>query len=130
VVTEQYPKGLGPTLKVLSERIPNFKPIEKLEFSAFVPEAKVQLAGRSSVLLTGMETHICVFQTTRAMVEAGLSPYVAVDAVTSRAEADERVGFELCKSAGGVLTTVETVLFDALGKAGGPEFKAISSAVK
>jgi nicotinamidase-related amidase len=130
VVTEQYPKGLGPTLKVLSERIPNFKPIEKLEFSAFVPEAKAQLAGRSSVLLTGMETHICVFQTTRGMVEAGLVPYVAVDAVTSRAEADERVGFELCKSAGGILTSVETVLFDALGKAGGPEFKAISSAVK
>ncbi len=130
VVTEQYPKGLGPTLKVLSDKIPDFKPIEKIEFSAFVPEAKARLQGRSTVLLTGMETHICVFQTTRAMVEANLTPYVAVDAVTSRADADERVGFELCRNAGGLLTTVETVLFDALGKAGGPAFKAISAAVK
>ena len=130
VVTEQYPKGLGPTLKVLSDAIPSFRPIEKLEFSAFVPQAKEQLQGRSSVLITGMETHICVFQTTRAMVESNLTPYVAVDAVTSRADADERVGFELCRSAGGVLTSVETVLFDALGKAGGPAFKAISAAVK
>lgn len=130
VVTEQYPKGLGPTLKVLSDAIPSFRPIEKLEFSAFVPQAKEQLQGRSSVLITGMETHICVFQTTRAMVESNLTPYVAVDAVTSRADADERVGFELCRSAGGVLTSVETVLFDALGNAGGPAFKAISAAVK
>lgn len=130
VVTEQYPKGLGPTMKVVAERIPNFKPIEKLEFSAFVPEVKAALAGRSNVLIAGMETHVCVFQTVRALADAGLTPYLAADAVLSRTEADERVGLELCRGAGALVTTVETALFDALGRAGGPEFKAISAAVK
>lgn len=130
VVTEQYPKGLGPTMKVVSERIPDFKPIEKLEFSAFVPEVKERLTGRSSVLVTGMETHVCVFQTVRGLGDAKLTAYLAADAVLSRTEVDERVGLELCRNAGAMITTVETVLFDALGKAGGPEFKAISAAVK
>ncbi len=129
-VSEQYPKGLGPTMKVVSERIPDFKPIEKLEFSAFVPEVKERLTGRSSVLVTGMETHVCVFQTVRALGDAKLTAYLAADAVLSRTEVDERVGLELCRNAGAMITTVETVLFDALGKAGGPEFKAISAAVK
>lgn len=130
VVTEQYPKGLGPTMKVVAERIPGFKPVEKLEFSAFVPEVRAALAGRPKVLVVGMETHVCVFQTVRALAEAGLTPYLAADAVLSRAETDERVGHELCRSAGALVTTVETALFDALGRAGGPEFKAISAAVK
>lgn len=130
VVTEQYPKGLGPTMKAVAERLPDFAPVEKLEFSALLPEVKAKLAGRPNVLVTGMETHVCVFQTVRAMVEAGLTPYLATDAVLSRTEADEQVGLELCKQAGAVLTTVETALFDALGRAGGPQFKAVSAAVK
>lgn len=130
VVTEQYPKGLGPTMKVVAERIPDFKPIEKLEFSAFVPEVKERLAGRPNVLVTGMETHVCVFQTVRALKEAGLIPYLAADAVLSRTEVDLQIGLDLCRSAGAQVTSVETVLFDALGRAGGPEFKAISAAVK
>lgn len=131
IVTEQYPKGLGPTLAVLKERLgPAVTPIEKLEFSAFVPQVRTALAGRAQVLVTGMETHVCVFQTVRALSAEGLSPYLAVDAVLSRDSVDERVGLDLCRDAGAALTTVETVLFDALGRAGGPEFKAVSSAVK
>lgn len=130
VITEQYPKGLGPTMKAIAERIPDFNPIEKLEFSAFVPEVKERLAGRPSVLIAGMETHVCVFQTVRALADAGLTPYLAADAVLSRTEADERVGLELCRASGAMITTVETALFDALGRAGGPEFKAVSAAVK
>ena len=130
IVTEQYPKGLGPTIAAVKELIPGFAPIEKLEFSALVPAVLQQLAPRPSVLVVGMETHVCVFQTVRALKDAGMTPFLAVDAVLSRAQVDSETGLGLCRDAGGVLTTVEAALFDALGKAGGPEFKAISAAVK
>lgn len=130
IVTEQYPKGLGPTIAAIKELIPNFAPVEKLEFSALVPAVLQQLAPRPSVLIAGMETHVCVFQTVRALKDAGLTPYLAVDAVLSRASVDYETGLGLCRDAGANMTTVEAALFDALGKAGGPEFKAISAAVK
>jgi nicotinamidase-related amidase len=131
IVTEQYPRGLGPTLAPIAQRLGGgVKPIEKLEFSALVPGVKERLAGRPTVLVTGMETHVCVFQTVRALTETGLSPYLAVDAVLSRSETDFRVGLELCRDAGAVHTTVEAALFDALGRAGSSEFKAVLAAVK
>jgi nicotinamidase-related amidase len=129
VVTEQYPKGLGPTVGTIKDRITT-APVEKVEFSALLPEVRERLAGRSQVLVTGMETHVCVFQTVRALAEAGLTPFLAVDAVLSRHETDFETGLSLCESAGALRTTVEAVLFDALGRAVGPEFKAISAAVK
>ncbi len=130
IVTEQYPKGLGPTISAVKELIPSFSPVEKLEFSALVPAVLQQLVPRPSVLVVGMETHVCVFQTVRALQEAGMTPYLAVDAVLSRTQIDYETGLELCRDAGAKMTTVEAALFDALGKAGGPEFKAISAAVK
>jgi nicotinamidase-related amidase len=130
VVTEQYPKGLGPTIAAVKELIPHFAPIEKLEFSALVHPVLERLAPRPSVLVVGMEAHVCVFQTVRAIKDAGLTPFLAVDAVLSRNHVDYETGVSLCRDAGGKLTTVEAALFDALGKAGGPEFKAISAAVK
>ncbi len=130
VVTEQYPKGLGPTLPSLAAAIPGFSPFEKSEFSALLPGVREALAGRRQVLVVGMEAHVCVFQTVRALAEAGLNAYVAADGVLSRDRADEQVGLALCRDAGAVTTTVETALFDALGRAVGPEFKAISAAVK
>ena len=129
-VTEQYPKGLGPTLAPLAQAVPGFAPVAKVEFNAFLPAVRDALQGRTSVLIAGMETHICVFQTVRALKEAGVTPYVAVDAVLSRSEADYQAGLQLCREAGAQLTTVEAALFDAVGKAGTPEFKAISNAVK
>jgi nicotinamidase-related amidase len=130
IVTEQYPKGLGHTLSALQQRIEGFQAVEKIEFSALVPLVRERLSTRPQVLVTGMETHVCVFQTVRDLAESGLAPFVAVDAVTSRAQADHETGLALCRDAGAVMTTVETALFDALGKAGGPEFKAVSAAVK
>jgi hypothetical protein len=66
----------------------------------------------------------------RDLLDAGMTPFLATDAVLSRSEVDHGVGLTLARDAGAVLTTVETALFDALGKAGGPEFKAVSAAVK
>ena len=128
--TEQYPKGLGPTLARVAAKLGGAAPVEKVEFSALLPEVRARLAGRTDVLVVGMETHVCVFQTVRALKEAGLSPYVAVDAVLSRTELDYQLGLELCRQAGAQVTSVEAALFDALGGAGGPAFKAVSAAVK
>jgi nicotinamidase-related amidase len=130
VVTEQYPKGLGPTLKDVKELFPNFAPVEKVDFSAWLPAVRDQLTGRSEVLVVGMEAHVCVFQTTRDLVQAGLTAFVAEDAIISRTDVDRAAGVRLCEKAGAAITTVEAALFDALGRAGSPEFKAVSNAVK
>ncbi len=131
LVTEQYPRGLGPTMKAVQEAIgEGFQPIEKIEFSAWQPGIQAQLSARPNVLVVGMETHVCVFQTVRDLASAGLTPWLAADAVLSRQAIDHQTGLALSARAGAILTTVETALFDALVKASGPEFKAVSAAVK
>lgn len=130
IVTEQYPKGLGPTMKVVADALGEFQPIEKTEFSAWLPQVQQRLVARPNVLVVGMETHVCVFQTVRDLGAAGQTPWVAVDAVLSRSWVDHQTALALAGNTGAILTTVETALFDALGKAGGPEFKAVSAAVK
>jgi nicotinamidase-related amidase len=130
VYTEQYPKGLGPTMQAVKTALGDLAGVEKTEFSALLPAVKQQLTARPNVLVTGMETHVCVFQTVRDLAAQGFTPYLAADAVLSRDPVDHQNGIELCKQAGALVTTVETALFDALGKAGGPEFKAVSTAVK
>ena len=129
-LTEQYPKGLGRTLPALTEKLFGVTPVEKVEFTACVPGITGELGNRRVVLVAGMETHICVYQTVRDLAERGFTPVLCVDAVLSRNARDLEVGLELCRHAGATLSTVESVLFDMLGKAGTPEFKAISAAVK
>lgn len=131
VLTEQYPKGLGRTHPEIARALPEeVRPIEKIDFSCAVPETMQRLAGRSQIVLCGMETHVCVFQTTRDLLERGLVPYLCADAICSRAEEDRAFGLERCRELGAVITTAESALFDLLGRAGSPEFKRISAAVK
>ncbi|QSQ16280.1 isochorismatase family protein [Myxococcus landrumensis] len=130
IVTEQYPQGLGPTHSLLRLKLGAFKAVEKLEFSAAVPEVLAALGTRKQVLVAGMETHICVFQTVRDLSERGYAPVLLADAVMSRSSEDRRVGLDLCRDAGAAVSTVESALFDLLGRAGTPEFKKISAAVR
>jgi nicotinamidase-related amidase len=129
-VTEQYPKGLGPTVAALREHLGDLAPVEKLRFSALDDRVRAQLRGRRQILVAGMETHICVYQTVRQLAEDGLSPVLCADAVLSRFEIDRQTGLQLAAGAGATLATVETVLFDLLGEAGTPEFKRISAAIR
>jgi nicotinamidase-related amidase len=128
VATEQYPKGLGPTLPALAGLLD--KPVEKVNFSCALDEVLAKLQGRDQILMVGMETHVCVFQTARDLSERKLTPFLLTDAVLSRTEEDRQVGLELCRNAGAVISSVETALFDLLGKAGTPEFKIISGLIK
>lgn len=134
VVTEQYPKGLGPTLPALAEALPAGTPVlAKSRFSAW-GDAEVQAAlkatGRTQWIVCGMETHICVFQTVRDLCAAGFAVQVPADAVVSRSRANWQVGLGLAAAAGAVITATEAALFDLLGEGQGETFKAISRRIK
>jgi isochorismate hydrolase len=133
VVTEQYPKGLGKTLPEIQSALPAFLPIEKVSFNCCGEASfneQMKRLGKKKIIVTGMETHICVLQTSLGLMKAGFDVHLVVDAVCSRTKANWRSGLELIRDAGGVVTNTETVLFQLLGVAGTPEFKAISNRIK
>jgi len=129
LTSEQYPRGLGHTLPSLEAT----DAIEKVTFSAIQTEAfarKVHETGRDTILLTGMETHICVAQTARDLLAAGLSVYVVADAVLSRRTLDWRVGLDRMVADGARLITTEAAMFELIGRAGTPLFKEVSRRIK
>lgn len=134
LVTEQYPKGLGHTVAALTELLPEgTTPVEKVAFSCgAVKELARQLFAlqRRQVIVVGMETHVCVFQTVRDLVAGGYAPFVARDAVLSRTTENHDTGLELMRESGATISSTETLVFDLLGAAGTPEFKALSPLVK
>jgi nicotinamidase-related amidase len=138
VVSEQYPKGLGPTLPAVNEALSGVAGVhrfDKLTFSCGpAPEmaAALKAVRRSHWVVCGMETHVCVFQTVRDLCDPKLDLIVQVpaDACLSRRKADWRVGMELMRQSGAVVTCTETVVFDLLHKSGTPEFKDLSKLVK
>lgn len=132
-VTEQYPKGLGPTLKEIRDALPAYRPIEKLTFSCcgepnFLDA--VTALGKKTILLTGMETHICVLQTCVDLLKAGSTVHLVRDAVCSRTKENWETGALFMRDAGAVVTCTETVLFQLLKVAGTEEFKAISKRIR
>ncbi len=133
IITEQYPKGLGPTVSEVIDVLPAYHPIEKLSFSCcgepnFMDLLKLQ--NRKTVILTGMETHICVLQTCIDLLREGLFVHLARDAVCSRTKANWRAGVEFMRDAGAIITSTETVLFQALKVAGTEAFKTISKRIR
>jgi nicotinamidase-related amidase len=137
VWSEQYPQGLGPTVPALAEALgqPGLRlhRFEKITFSCTDCEALpplYQALGRRQWIVVGMETHVCVWQTVRGLLGWGAEVHVPVDATISRAPANHRVGLALCERAGAVVTSTETLAFDALGRAGTEDFKAISRLVR
>lgn len=125
VISEQYPKGLGETAPEVAERLPEgTEPLEKLVFSAAEAEG-FDLGGRDQALVCGIETHVCVDQTVLDLLDRGVEVQVAEDAVASRSEENKRVGLQKMERAGAVVTSVETALFELLGRAGTDEFKRV-----
>src|SRR5579859_5117944 len=135
VASEQYPKGLGPTVPALADKLRamGVEPVDKLTFDALgeprIARAVAERAPRA-VVVAGMETHICVFQTARELARRGFDVHVAADAVASRREENRALGLGLCERAGVYATPTETVVFDWLGAAGSDAFKAISKLVR
>ncbi|EHQ89521.1 hydrolase [Desulfosporosinus youngiae] len=131
-VTEQYPKGLGKTVSELSNNLEGSSTYEKMTFSGCTSEVTSALKGlgRKKIMITGTETHVCVFQTTRDLLANGYQVFVVGDAVCSRTKANYRNGLSLMSSMGAVVTNTETVVFDLLKQSGTPLFKELSKLIK
>ncbi len=133
IVTEQYPKGLGPTVEEIRNAMPHYSLVEKISFNC-CDEKKfidiIESLNRKKLILTGMETHICVLQTCLGLIKRGYHLHVVADAVCSRRQEDKNTGINLMRDAGAVITCTETVLFQLLRIAGTEEFRIISKRIK
>jgi isochorismate hydrolase len=128
--TEQYPRGLGPTVPELADLLE--KPIEKLRFSSAecLDWVTGQKDDRVKVVVAGIETHVCIQQTVLDLLAAGFSVYVPADAVASRNPYDREIALQRLRDAGATITTTESVLFEWCETAAAPEFKQISALIK
>lgn len=134
VLTEQYPQGLGKTVmgveSVMSETNPV---IEKTSFSAMLtPEfaEKIKSLGKKNIIIGGIETHICVYQTVVDLIKEGFNVVVAKDACASRSSDCFKTGIELMKDAGAQISNVETILFELLKTSKNPYFKPVQALIK
>jgi nicotinamidase-related amidase len=133
IITEQYPRGLGSTVnELVDDGIEIHKKIEKTQFSAYTEEVKTTLKNldKKKIIVTGMETHVCVFQTIRDLLNEGYEVYLVNDGVTSRSKEDYLNGIDLMKQMGAIIVNTETILFDLLKDSNVSEFKTISKMVK
>jgi len=132
LLTEQYPKGLGVTLPEIKQNARELRCIEKIKFSAFVPEMQgiLEKIDRRTVIVAGVEAHICVYQTVRDLVVNGFRVHVIKDAIGSRTVDNYESALQLMREIGAVINTTETVLFDMLKTAADSDFKKISALVK
>lgn len=133
--TEQYPSGLGSTLPIIAEPLGRIGApvLSKMEFSACdAPGFAEAIAPISpeSVIVVGMETHVCVYQTVRELCRRDLDVHVCIDGVASRREDHRAAGLGLCQAAGARLTTMETVVFDWLERAGTDAFRKLSKLIR
>ena len=125
-VTEQYPKGLGHTVAEVG--LEDEPAIEKTVFSA----ARVEgfgMDGADQAIVCGIEAHVCVSQTVLDLLEQGAEVHLPADAVGSRHQIDYERALARLEREGAVVSTVETVLFELLGRAGTPEFKAVQELI-
>jgi nicotinamidase-related amidase len=130
LVTEQYSKGLGPTVARLKASLKDdYTPIDKLTFSCYRDpgfQAAFSKLNRKYVLVAGIESHVCVLQSVVDLVANGYHVHVLSDAVCSRYKTDWKNAMHYMRDAGAVITTTEIAVFQLLQKAGTPEFKAVS----
>ena len=136
IVTEQYTRGLGPTvaeIKNLETGGKAWKYFEKNCFSAASADGfgeYLHNLGRRQIIVCGIETHVCVNQTVHELLHQGYQVHVVEDAVASRARANKETGLKKMYAAGALPATVEMVLFEMLVEAGTPNFKQVQSLVK
>lgn len=135
LVTEQYPRGLGATIQEIAEPLAelNVAPRDKLSFSACDDPAfmsELETSGARAAVVIGMESHVCVYQTVRDLVDAGFDVHVPIDGVCSRRDDHRQAGIDLCVRSGAVRTTTESIAFDWLRVAGSPEFKELSQLIR
>lgn len=135
MLNEQYKKGLGDTLPEIRDVLEgdNKKSFEKVTFSACDNNDTwhhLAQQNRSTILLLGVEAHVCVLQTALDLLDNGMQPVIIGDAVGSRFPYDKKQAIRRIRRAGGVITTVETILFELCRSSEDPAFKTISNLIK
>ncbi len=133
LITEQYPKGLGKTLPEIKTKLEGILPVEKLSFSCCGVEAfneKLIQSGRRQVILTGIETYVCVLQTADDLMQKSYTVHAVADAICSRRKLDWEVGLRWMEKKGAMISTTEIIAFRLLKEAGTEEFKSLSKLLK
>jgi nicotinamidase-related amidase len=135
IVTTQYAQGLGPLVSEVACAAPGITPLDKTSFGCFgdenfVARLKEVAQGRDTLLVAGVESHVCVTQTVLAALNAGYVVHVARDATSSRTRENWEAGLHRMDHAGAVLSSTEMMIYELLGKSGTPEFKAILPLLK
>ena len=133
VLTEQYPKGLGPTREEIARALPaGCARFEKTSFSALGAEGladHLRAAGRNQVVVAGIETHVCVSQTVHGLLAAGYQVHVVRDAISARFALEDQTGFAKMTGSGAIPASVESALFEWLRDSRSPDFKPIQKLV-
>jgi isochorismate hydrolase len=133
LITEQYPKGLGRTVTEIKMELGSILPIEKVSFSCCGVETfnhQLNQLGRKQVILTGIETHVCVLQTADDLIQKGYEVYGVADAVCSRRKLDWEIGLRWMEKRGAMISTTEIIAFQLLKEAGTEEFRGLSKLLK
>jgi nicotinamidase-related amidase len=130
LATTQYEKGLGKTVPEIASLLPASDAIDKLEFSCFgsdkfCAQLKHIPGNRNTLLLCGMESHICVTQTALGALRQGYLVHVASDAVSSRTEWNWRIGLERMRAAGAIISSTEMMMYELLRRSGSAGFKEL-----
>ena len=133
IATQQYTKGLGSTVINLSQYLSGIPVIEKLSFSCCgEPDFMNELRShrKKFVIITGIETHVCVLQTATDLIESGYKPVIIEDCVSSRKQGDKETALSRIRDEGAIISSCESILFELCQIAGTDKFKAISKLVK
>ena len=133
IITEQIPQKLGPTLPQIAAELDGVKPIAKESFSCWEEnnfKAQLEALRRKDVVLLGIETHVCVYQTAVDLISGGYNVHLVADAVSSRTPENRQIGIDAMKSAGAKTTSTEMVLFEMLRTAADPKAKEFFKIVK
>lgn len=133
VVTEQIPEKLGSTIPEIAQYLTDVKTISKESFSCWKNQSfmkELMTLNRKQILLIGIETHVCVYQTAMDLVTVGYEVQVVADAVSSRTLRNRRIGLQKMREGGAGITSTEMVLFELLKTAADPKAKEIFQLVK
>jgi nicotinamidase-related amidase len=130
---QQVPDALGPTLPEIAELLTGLEPVNKASFSCCGEQrfnAELNALGREQVLLCGIETHVCIYQTAMDLMEGGLDVTIVADAVSSRTERNRETALARLAAEGAHISSTEMALFELLKTAEHPQFREIARLVK
>lgn len=130
IANTQYLKGLGPYVDELEGMVEGIPRLDKTEFSAYANAATRDELDNlpesvSTVILVGVETHICIYQSAMGALQRGLQPWIVADGVSSRSLDNHKLGLERLRGVGSIIGPSEMIIYELLGKAGTAEFKQV-----